>query len=51
MSATDLLLWLIAALLVRLGVLEADHKLTRKRLNPIQKNWRGKETGVLKSLL
>lgn len=41
----------IAALLVRLGVLGADHKYTRKRLNSVQKNCRGKETGVLKSLL
>ncbi len=41
----------IAAILVKLGVLDADHKLTRKRLNPVQKNWRGKETGVLKNLL
>jgi L-asparaginase II len=41
----------IAALLVRLGVLEAGHKYTMKRLNAVQKNWRGKEVGVLKSLL
>ncbi|MEI6099716.1 MAG: asparaginase [Alphaproteobacteria bacterium] len=38
----------IAALLVRLGVLDAGHKYTRKRLNAVQTNWRGKETGVLK---
>ena len=38
----------IAALLVRLGVLDAEHKYTRKRLNAVQKNWRGKEVGVLK---
>ncbi len=38
----------IAALLVRLGVLNRDHKYTRTRLNAVQKNWRGKETGVLK---
>ena len=41
----------IAALLVRLGVLRADHGYTQKRLNAVQRNWRGKETGVLKSLL
>jgi L-asparaginase II len=35
----------IAALLVRLGVLEAEHPATRKRLNAIQRNWRGIETG------
>ena len=39
------------ALLVKLGVLNPDHKSTRKRLNAVQKNWRGKETGVLKSLI
>ena len=39
---------MIAALLVRLGVLDAAHKYTRKRLNAVQKNWLGKETGVLK---
>jgi len=38
----------IAALLVRLGVLEADHPATRKRLNAVQINWRGRETGVLR---
>ncbi len=41
----------IAALLVRLGVLQADHPYTQKRLNVVQRNWRGKETGLLKSLL
>ena len=41
----------IAALLVRLGVLQADHPYTQKRLNVVQWNWRGKETGLLKSLL
>ncbi len=41
----------IAAILVKLGVLSADHKYTRKRLNPVQTNWRGKETGVLRSLI
>lgn len=38
----------IAALLVRLGALEADHPATRKRLNAVQTNWRGIGTGVLR---
>ncbi len=38
----------LAALLVRLGVLDPNHKYTRKRLNTVQTNWRGKETGILK---
>ena len=38
----------IAALLVRLGALEAAHPATRKRLNAVQTNWRGTETGVLR---
>ncbi|WP_035024803.1 asparaginase [Gemmobacter nectariphilus] len=37
----------ICALLVRLGVLEADHPATRKRLNAVQTNWRGFETGMV----
>ena len=41
----------IAAILVRLGVLDAGHKYTRKRLNNVVKNWRGKEVGVLTSLI
>ena len=41
----------IAALLVKLGVLDADHSYTRKRLNPVLKNWRGLEVGVLRSLI
>ncbi len=41
----------IAAILVRLGVLDAGHKYTMKRLNQTLKNWRGLEVGVLKSLL
>ncbi|WP_309665665.1 asparaginase [Tabrizicola sp.] len=36
----------IAALLVRAGVLEADHPATRKRLNAVLTNWRGLKTGV-----
>jgi L-asparaginase II len=38
----------IAALLVRLGALDAEHPATRKRLNAVQTNWRGTETGVLR---
>lgn len=38
----------IAALLVRLGVLDAEHPATRKRLNAVQKNCRGFEVGVVK---
>ena len=38
----------IAALLVRLGVLEAEHPATRKRLGAVQRNWRGFETGIVK---
>jgi L-asparaginase II len=38
----------IAALLVRLGVLDADHPATRKRLNTAERNWRGFETGSLR---
>lgn len=37
----------IAGLLVKLGVLEAEHPATRKRLNAVQKNWRGVETGIV----
>jgi L-asparaginase II len=39
----------IAALLVRLGALEADHPATRKRLDAAQRNWRGLETGILRA--
>lgn len=38
----------IAALLVRIGVLEAEHPATRKRLNAVQRNWRGVETGIVR---
>jgi L-asparaginase II len=38
----------ICALLVRLGVLDAAHPATQKRLNAVQRNWRGFETGVLR---
>jgi L-asparaginase II len=38
----------VAALLVRLGVLDAGHPATRKRLNAVQRNWRGLETGDIR---
>ncbi len=38
----------IAGLLVRLGVLEAEHPATRKRLNAVQRNCRGFETGEIR---
>ncbi len=38
----------IAGLLVRAGVLDAAHPATQKRLNPVQKNWRGVETGEIR---
>lgn len=37
----------IAGLLVKLGVLDANHPATLKRLNVVQKNWRGIETGTV----
>lgn len=39
----------IAALLVRAGVLEANHPATLKRLNAVQRNHRGRETGLLRA--
>lgn len=39
----------IAALLVHVGVLDYDHPETRKRLDAVQKNWRGIETGMLRA--
>ena len=38
----------IAALLVRLGVLDPDHPATRKRMNAPIRNWRGVETGMIR---
>jgi L-asparaginase II len=38
----------ISALLVKLGVLDANHPATLKRLNAPIRNWRGIETGMLK---
>jgi len=39
----------VAALLVRLGVLDPAHPAAVKRLNPVQKNWRGFETGEIRT--
>jgi len=39
----------IAALLVRLGVLDRDHPATRRRLDAVQTNWRGIEVGILRA--
>ncbi|MDR9485887.1 MAG: asparaginase [Sediminimonas sp.] len=38
----------IAAILVKLGVLEPDHPATRKRMNAPIRNWRGIETGMIR---
>ncbi len=38
----------IAAILVRLGLLDADHPATRKRLNAPIRNWRGIDTGMIR---
>ncbi|OUS19354.1 L-asparaginase [Rhodobacterales bacterium 59_46_T64] len=38
----------IAAILVKLGVLDANHPATRKRMNAPIRNWRGIETGILR---
>ena len=38
----------VVALLVRLGVLAADHPMAQKRLPGVQKNWRGLETGEVR---
>lgn len=37
----------MTALLIRLGALDAGHPAVAKRLNTVQKNWRGIETGTL----
>ena len=39
----------IAALLVQLGVLDAGHPATRKRLNAVQRNCRGMEAAILRA--
>ena len=36
---------MIAGLLVKYGIVEAADPLVARRLNPVQKNWRGRETG------
>ena len=37
----------IAAVLIKLGVLDANHPSAKKRVNTIQKNWRGLEVGTV----
>lgn len=39
----------IARILVNLGVLDYDHPATRKRLDAVQTNWRGVETGLFRT--
>lgn len=39
----------ITALLARLGVLDPNHPAAKKRLDAVQKNWRGRETGILRA--
>jgi L-asparaginase II len=39
----------VTALLVKLGVLDPNHPAAQKRLNAVQKNWRGMETGIIQS--
>ncbi|MFE3836688.1 asparaginase [Pseudogemmobacter sonorensis] len=39
----------VAALLVRLGALDPAHPAAVRRLNPVQKNWRGIETGEIRT--
>ena len=39
----------IAAILVKLGVLEADHPETAKYLNAPIRNWKGTQTGWLRA--
>lgn len=38
----------ITALLVKLGVLDANHPAAKKRLDAVQKNWRSMETGIIR---
>ena len=38
----------IAAILVKLGALDANHPATLKRMNAPIKNWLGVETGIMK---
>lgn len=39
----------ITALLARLGVLDPGHPAAKKRLDAVQRNWRGIETGILRA--
>jgi L-asparaginase II len=38
----------VAAILVKLGVLDENHPAAIKRISPLQKNWRGLETGIIR---
>ncbi len=38
----------IAALLVRYGVLQADHPATQKRMDAVIRNWSGRATGIIR---
>jgi L-asparaginase II len=38
----------VAALLVRMGVLDREHPAARKRLHTVERNWRGIEVGTLR---
>ena len=38
----------IVAILSRLGALDPEHPAARKRMNAVQRNWRGIETGILR---
>ena len=38
----------IAALMVRLGILDPNNPAVLKRMNAVQKNWRGIETGIIR---
>lgn len=39
----------VVALLARIGVLDPAHPAARKRLDAVQRNWRGIETGVIRA--
>lgn len=39
----------ITALLIRAGVLDADHPAARKRLNTVERNWRGIAVGSIRA--
>jgi L-asparaginase II len=39
----------LVALLVRLGALDPAHPAARRRLDAVQRNWRGTETGIIRA--